>query len=366
MSLFAPDNLIELNINHPPHTIEFYRNMMCAYLGIMGEVIRNVDEKSKDVLRYAQTTKGKTRLSKSFYGKSSEPYLSFTYELVDVSHDCWTPGCAGTYFIFKINPSEYIIVFNIGHRERIASTELTSNNIQHLIKFVGKILGLLFSGAEKIVLCGHSNGMVSATFTSVLLMCLSDYAFAYEFAQRGILKNEIYNDVYKYYDPSLFFGITDKLCVCGTAGYPILFNEPQLFEYYFNALKGRYLHIGLGLKDHLNLPVELWVDYHMRPQSREPIFVFGGMYKSATPIHNYMYHIYSYPYGYFLDTVHIKKSMFDLQRNGHVLHARPEFVDYDGLNRENTLFFENEYESELHMFNFYRALLSPVFCLKQT
>lgn len=357
----SPENLVELNYTQPPHTIDVYRNMMCAYLGIMGEVIHNIDERSKDILQYAQTSTGKSRLSKSFYGQNKTEFelKMFTYELIDVSHECWTPGCSGTYFIFRINPLEYMVVFNIGYRERIASTELSKRNLNHLVKFIGKFLGLLFNGAQKVLLCGHSNGMVSATFTSVILMCLADPMFASELAESGVLTNDIYHSIYGQYDPSLFFGITEKICVCGTGGYPILFDRPELFDYYFKMLNGRYLHIGLGLKQLVMGKMDLWVDWHMRPHNRQHII--GGIYGTATALHNHLYHVYSYPYGYFLDTVRIKKSIFQSKYDGHINRAEPSLVEYEGINAA-TSFFE-DYEYELHMFNFYRVLLTPVFCV---
>lgn len=356
----APENLIELNYNQPPHKIDFYQNMMCVYLGIMGEVIHHIDEPSKTILKYAQTSAGKSRLSESFYGQTTRaiPPKSFTYELVDVSEECWTPGCDGTYFIFKVSPTEYTIVFNIGHRERVSTTELSKHQTEYFIKFIGKFLGLLLSGAERIVFCGHSNGMVSATLTTFMLMCLSDATFASVFADSGIMTHSLYEDVYQQYDPSLFFGIIDSLCVCGTGAYPILFSEPEMFNYYFQTLNGRYLHVGLGLKQEILNQVDLWVDYHMRPHDKER--KWGGFYVLATPLYNFLYHVYSYPYGYFLDTVRIKK-LLKTEYTGHISRADPDLVEYEGINT-GTGFFKHEYEFELHMFNFYRVLLTHVFC----
>lgn len=356
----APDNLVELNYNQPPHLIEFYQNIMCVYLGIMGEVIHNIDENPRTILKYAQTSAGKSRLSQSFYGQHTRvnPPKSFTYELIDVSDECWTPGCSGTYFIFRVSPTEYAVVFNVGHRERIANTELTEPYVEYFIKFVGKFLGLIASGAERVLFCGHSNGMVSATLTSFMLMCLSDATFASEFADSGIMTHSLYANVYQQYDPSLFFGITDSLCVCGTGAYPILFSEPEMFNYYFQTLNGRYLHVGLGLKQEILNQVDLWVDYYMRPHDTERRW--GGFFIPSTPLYNFLYHVYSYPYGYFLDTVRIKK-FYRLDYTGHINRADPDLVEYEGINA-GTGFFENDYESELHMFNFYRVLLSNLFC----
>lgn len=338
-----PENLIELNQMYPPHMIEFYQNIMCAYLGIMGEVIHHIDDPRETVLKYAQTPVGKSRLSRSFYGSKSES-KSFSYDLMDISYECWTPGCEGNYFIFRVSPVEYVVVFNIGYRKRIDTMEVSQQDMTYLIKFIGKILGLLFSGAKRILLCGHSNGMVSATLTSVLLMCLADPTFASEFADRDILSYSLYQNVFQQYDPTLFVGIVDHLCVCGTGAFPLLFDDLQLFDYYFQTLKGRYLHVGLALKQEILNKTDLWVDYHMRP------------YTSTPPIYNYLYHIYSYPYGYFLDTV--KKSK---KRVGHITNALPEYVEYEGIN-VGTGFFKDEFEFELHMFNFYRVLLAPIFC----
>jgi hypothetical protein len=357
----TPDDLIESNYTQAPHTIDFYRNMMCSYLGIMGEVINNIDVFPQQILNYSQTPKGKTRMTQSFYGKASSNLQKFyTYELLDVSNECWTPGCAGTYFIFEISPTEYVIVFNVGFRRQISEIELSNRNIQYFNKFLGKILGLVHRGAERILLCGHSNGFVSATLTSIMLMCLSDPTFASVFADKDILTRSLYQNVYGLYNPELFFGLTDKLCVCGTAGFPVLFDDPETFDYYFQTLNGRYLHIGLALKQESMGKVDLWVDYFMHPQSQRKV---GGIYlDDQTPLNNYFYHIYSYPYGYFLDTIN-KKPFYKVgDIDEHVLYAEPDLVEYDGLNQEDTQFFKEEYTFEMHMFNFYRVLLAPIFC----
>jgi len=319
----------------PPHLVPEYRDWICRYLGVMGEIIKIYKETDL-------SEKSKKRLQQSFYGKEMHVYedeelygfgREYEYELYHYSSDCWTPGCSGNYFIFRTSDTQYMVVFNIGDRRPIKMVKLSERQENAFRDFLKHIHDIILLGAEEIVLCGHSNGMSSAIFTTFLLTFISRFATNEDtindyFIQQGLIDDSIFNVMPEFKDLGWIFGLEQKLVVCGTAGFPILFQNREQFNIFCQSIGNRYLHIGLGYHYGKN---DIQMDPFMRDQDELDIY-------------NFDYHIYVYS---------------EFPEKG----TSPSYSYYAELGNPERmeLSFEHRY-GFLHEFELYRKTLALYFC----
>jgi hypothetical protein len=256
------------------------------YLGVTGEVIRA--RKSTQL-----SDENRAHFRQSYYGKHILAGYSYLYELIYYSNDCWVPGCTGNYFIFRVTPTRFLIVFNIGHRRKIFKLEETKSKWTAIRNFLQRISEIVQMGAEEIILCGHSNGMASATFNAFLLVCLARPDISDYFINQGII-DPVFLEHYQDFT-DWFTGLENKLIVCGTAGFPVLFRLEEQFQVFYQAIGERYLHIGLATHS----PEGLIADTFMAPVD-PPRSLWENLFSSklidpSERLHNFYYHLYAYP-----------------------------------------------------------------------
>ncbi len=219
------------NLKTPPHDVPLYKNMMKLYLGVGGYAL---NEKPKRVDESYLSHYGSLN-SKKCSGESvslDNPEINFKLILMT---RCWNKGCspkAKTFFFEKDN--DLIIYFNIG--------VITVNypiDYTELFEWLEDedVTNILFDKKyKKIYLFGHSNGMVSATLLSYYLM------------KQNIVYKQKHSNI--SYEDDLFvpkIDITNKISICGTGGFPEIFNNELEFIEYYNFYKGRYLHISSAM-----------------------------------------------------------------------------------------------------------------------
>jgi len=324
----------------PPHLVPEYRDWMCRYLGVMGQAIK--------LKKHEPNETEKKALQISFYGKEMYAYddektaygfgRDYLYELYHYSSDCWTPGCAGNYFIFRISDTQYMVVFNTGNRIYIPKIEITlERQRNHFLDFLLILLELVRLGATEIVLCGHSNGMSSATFTALLLICLARPDVAQYFTNEDLV-DETTLDLLdeQIMNKDELKGLENKLVVCGTGGFPILFQTRQEFEVFYETIGTRYLHIGLGFEDMGIVEMDPFMD--------SDYDTFRKMYHtSIEELYNFNYHVYVYE---------------DRKVIGEPIHSY-----YTGIGdpSSESINFDKKNKS-IHLFDLYRKTLAWYFC----
>lgn len=341
-----------------PHLIPEHRDWVCRYIGVMGEVIK--------FNNLTAIEKQKKRLRRSFYGREMHIFedekdengfsfgRSYEYTLILYEQKCWVPGCGGNYFIFDISPKshpdfiplkKFMVVFNTGGVEFVPNATITYKKERNaFIDFLTNIYDLILNyDADEIVLCGHSNGMSSATFTAFLLIIVSAYIENNDslldfFYSEGLINKEIFNlidVILEMFGDNLewLVGIRNKLVVCGTGGFPILFQTFEQFSAFTQEIGGRYIHIGLGYG---NIPIE--IDPFMAPLTER----FKGV---TCTLYNFIFYIYTYP--------------------EHPSNLDPRQSYYAGsgdISRPDIFFRERDVSRYLHEFELYRRTLAWHFC----
>lgn len=334
----------------PPHLVPEYREWMCQYLGVMGEVINS---QQQDDLHY----KTRERLRKSFYGEDMYAFdtisnqqvgfgKEYDYRLLFHTQECWVPGCSGNYFIFQAPLSydqtrvRYMIVFNVGAYQHIPKVELKRENRKSFLTFLNW-LQELNETADEIVLCGHSNGMVAATFTAFLLACLArineDYFIHQQLVDYRTI-NEIVpdNDYRRIY---LCNNVVNKLVVCGTGGFPLLFRTKEQFDTFYDILQGRYLHVCIGFQYADIIEVDPYIG-------------------SRNNLHNFDYHIYTY-----IDYPVTNEML--VSDAGETYYAGLGHPDRSDTNLKIEYVYNNDmfrFKTFLHNYLLYRRTLTWHFC----
>lgn len=137
-----------------------------------------------------------------------------------------------------------------------------------LISILSKIRAFLESNKyEKIILCGHSNGIVVATFLAYILLILSVDdnilqtlpkhhnvgKFITNINNYILENNKVYNQDTKELSGKISSEILNfkllrnviqnKIYICGTGGYPILWTKVEEFNIFNNFYKYKYIHI---------------------------------------------------------------------------------------------------------------------------
>jgi hypothetical protein len=209
------------NLIMPPHEIPLYRHMISLYLGI-GSYVMKEKGKIDDLNTIIYT----------HYGKDNDkdthiPNPNITLKLILIT-DCWNEGCINKkiYFFEDTKHNDLIIFFNIGIV--VVNNPINVDKLQEWLTDEDVNKTIFNKKYRKIYLFGHSNGMVSSTLLSYYLMLCVKYELSEDFY---IPENDI----------------TNKINICGTAGFPEIFEDEESFIEYYNFYKGRYLHICSGL-----------------------------------------------------------------------------------------------------------------------
>jgi hypothetical protein len=149
-----------------------------------------------------------------------------------------------------IYPDELIFMFQIGEVDNSHN-----NNFKSRIIFTLEILllleeYLLKDEIKNIYFIGHSEGMVSSIIMSYIIMCI---------------QNKMFSKMNNIYDCAIneFFGehieekralynlknILGKISVVGSGGFPLVFNDKNIFDEYYKLIEHRYIHFLLKSGD---------------------------------------------------------------------------------------------------------------------
>ena len=163
-----------------------------------------------------------------------------------------------TYIFDVLNEKVLVIAFNIGTYKVVnCEQNLTCKNIS-LDKYISdktkiiEIFNYIFDNINnynKIILCGHSHGFVCATIVSYCLLCLSSNEDMLCILPKyhEILKFiKTIPDTHKY--EQICDKLQEKIYICGSGGYPILWESQEYFNIYFNFYKQKYIHLNYGIK----------------------------------------------------------------------------------------------------------------------
>ncbi len=235
-------NINDYNINYEshgiPHYNKLYRLMIKLYTGIESGSLNYFSGKryvvKDNVMRSYYSIKDTSSRcdDKQSYMPSmpSMPYktnfVDFRFKLIYNYNSCIINGCMSGILLFEVD-DKLIINFNIG--QVVHSNVIDCTIINNFLSEVKDII--TDEKYNMILLCGHSNGMSSATALSYVLMCYETNNF------KKLINYETKFDG---------LNICHKICICGTAGFPIIFEEEKEFITYYNFYKGRYLHIVSG------------------------------------------------------------------------------------------------------------------------
>jgi hypothetical protein len=261
--LIAIPTIIDITDNRSPHTIPLYRRMMQLYLGIIPKVIasrgklrnKNGDNiNSTDPITEIRTTSQKKDIWE-LCGRMvtiTAEYKDLMYFPNSLNISCFIPGCdkrINSVHTFQIG-NEIIVCFDVGSihidPDIISEPKMFETWLDQLL------IILTTTQINRIILCGHSNGMSSATIVAFLLLYIKN---------KEIIKllSTIYQfnkNVFDYLDTirskwNILENI--QLFVVGTAGFPVLFSTQEQFNLFYKMIYGRYLHIVMSRKPYANI-----------------------------------------------------------------------------------------------------------------
>ena len=203
----------------------------------------------------------------NFFNSSLESNNSYIYNINDDRNNylCifFAPG-KPIFYDKPIEIDEYIYTDKIENNNKI----IYKPRYNELIILLSNIKNYLESNKyKKIILCGHSNGMVVATFLAYILLILSVGDDILQMLPKHHNVNKFINNINTYilennninneYDSdfsgkisgdilnfkSLKNTIQNNIYICGTAGYPILWTTIEEFNIFNEFYKTKYIHI---------------------------------------------------------------------------------------------------------------------------
>lgn len=142
------------------------------------------------------------------------------------------------------NNDDLIICFNIGRRSKpysnfcINGTEncYDTNDLLTLYKELEKYL--LNDNYNNIYFIGHSAGFSNIVLFTFFLMTLTN--------------NDIMQKYSKIYSSLIDLKFKEEICkkihICGGGGFPLIFDDYDMFKFYYEFYGGRYLHICNSIK----------------------------------------------------------------------------------------------------------------------
>jgi len=229
----------------PPHTIDMYKIMIKLYSAIESGALSIHQQKLKlNSNEKMKTYYGPHNLTSSvgerrdFFPCNNEiredDFIDYNIKFIN------SVNCNRILFncqkvlLFEIG-NNLIINFNIGVRNDIRTINNDSVN-----KFILENYDIINDPKyNSILLCGHSEGMVASQLISYVLMCYEDESLFKK--NRSLFTSDEIIKIDK--------SITEKICICGSGGYPFLFQNEEQFKEYYTYYKGRYLHIVNGYKN---------------------------------------------------------------------------------------------------------------------
>jgi hypothetical protein len=237
---------------------------MKIYLGIMPKIIAASTGTNNGTITHNQDKKITTTYKK-FYNEDIRIYIEpLKLDYIDSNtYFCFTPGCTtdkhGVH-IFSVN-NRLIIAFSTGKTSNEDSL-IIKDQKQNFYKWIEYIIRIINDQKiDNILLCGHSNGMSSATIITFLLLYLQELL---KFNNNQTNKiTEFKNTFNKYFSKDakqhdIFINlsliatkykhskiINTQLYLVGTAGFPVIFDALDQYQFFYDLLNKNYLHIGL-------------------------------------------------------------------------------------------------------------------------
>ena len=214
---------------------------------------------------------------------------------------------------------------------------------------------------EKLLLCGHSHGMRSATVTSFFIECMLDETFAsvHNRICGSFLEHEI--DINGSIEPNPYhFSKYREVCpslqllkryVIGTGGAPVLFISEDECKSYFRHVEGRYAHIISGVKRN-NRESIIKMDIQCSPITDDVTHMTLSNYK-----YQCYYHVLEHS-----DIIRYKDVQCFLPEEKQFLNKDidNDLSQYPPFIKENYNTFFN-FVNYLHRFDEYRLILSIFF-----
>ena len=370
----------------PPHKEPIFKKLMKIYLAIMSKVIKTEGSKIKD----ENFTVGNKTVN---YISSNKYFCSFMedtnkrgvhlFSLDNMLIICFADND-------HYEPNTLIDTFHLPrtnqYNERLAEQEPIENNPFYI--WILHIIGVINNeNITSILLCGHSDGMRSATTITVLLFYLKLYMSNPE---QHTDKKSTLNKVKDIYAPmgnilyEQVFTALEKigennkesklksidLYLVGTGGRPNMLDWLSA-DFLSKLLNGKYLHIGLCNKEGI-------IDGYMGPKNK-----MGEISYTILKIYdNYKYHIYNKDtlcYNKEITHTH-KRSFFEnVSKNSDKIYNDgldaiievQSLLNDKGLKDKDKEKNKAEYEQrllqelktsdELHKFETYRNVLLPFF-----
>jgi hypothetical protein len=265
------DVFLQYGSCRPPRRINMYYDMVSIYFGVINKALKycSLDPSRIEVSSSLATSKYQKEIlsDQSMSAKpdiSAPPRQNLQY-LKDQSmvSNCFIFGCEKTIQFFQSNQT-LVICFNTGSIHYPNGDLVYIQNMAKFILFLENLKQelIVIKGTTReipinIVLCGHSNGMASATIISMALLYLQilDETILQQFHtifmkyiqdNSKLLEsddNKLF-DVLKLLKPEWSSSILNNcnLYVVGSGGFPVIFFKEEQFRLYYNLLRGRYLH----------------------------------------------------------------------------------------------------------------------------
>jgi hypothetical protein len=250
-SQVIPSEYIEYNNPTPPHEIEMYRKMFTIFLGLAPKLLNmdrepylNDDEK---IITTHMMTTSENFLMINICGEQKKiPVIkkNITFFSNSLKNGCYTPGCTNNVFLLKLD-TLVILHFPIGNVADPMQI-IIKTKINEFITWLQSIKDIIYKN-KQLLLCGHSNGMSSATKISFIFLYLSNKLDTEIFSEIINNNKDLFDNLEQIKHEWSFLTDTE-IFVCGTGGFPVLFSNEELFKNYYHSINSRYLHIVAGLK----------------------------------------------------------------------------------------------------------------------
>ena len=276
----------------PPHEVPFFKEMMRLYLGIMNKitvsegVIKTDEERKskgdvnvgdKDITTSWSTLIKKYEAAKMTVDIKEKSIKYLGYE--GLGYKCFTTGCKIEHKAVHtfITDGTMMVVFDVGTTTSNEEPLIIKEKQLELIAWIERTLDYIYSeNVNHILLCGHSNGMASATIIANILIYLHGSLFNRRAKPLEAMRivtglglvdklDNIYNNLIRTTQTKKekHDKIKEiKISVIGSGGFPVIFKTKEEFDSFYNSLGRRYLHIGLCKND----------DTYIVPESKQETF----------------------------------------------------------------------------------------------
>ena len=261
-------NNLNANVKLPSDRLTFQN--ICAYFGVMTACINPRPEGN---------------VMKSFYGKKlpKNDLLSYDYELLLKFRSLWMLGSMNDTFILKIKQTnECMVVFNVGQKISYPLFRIDQIfNIDECIRTINEIVAHN-KRTKRLIFCGHSNGMASATLMSIIFMCFMDEQFKNYLIKEG----KMYKEWWGYVESNVKkIPRKQPILVYGSGGFPVIFTKEEQFIVYYNAIGFNYFHLATGLINKKTVYVDNFMQpYNVENSPENWLFYIFGQVRSKLEI----------------------------------------------------------------------------------